>query len=79
MAVGHGDDRVGVLDADTLQHIGMGNSTGRGLDGEPILERLQPNRIQIDEGAVVGLTGESLGPGGADLASTEAEYLPVLR
>ncbi len=73
--VGHRDDQVGILDACTDQHLGMGGMTVNAADIERILQRLEVRRVHFDHGDVVVLAGQAMGNGGSDLAGAEYDNL----
>ena len=70
VAVGNGENQVGVLGAGLLQHVGMRRMPEYGTDVQMILQSSELLGVAIDDGDVVRLAGQDLGDRYAHLART---------
>jgi hypothetical protein len=78
VAVGHGDQHVGVIGPGLAQHGRKRTAALDGADIQPIAEVAQAFAIGVDHGDVVGLAGQMFRQRTADLPRTEDDdFHPV--
>jgi hypothetical protein len=77
VAVGHGDDHVGILGAGADQYVRVRTVADDGANIQTVLQLLQYLRIAIDDRDVVELAGEIVRDRGPDLAGAENDDLHI--
>src|SRR5690554_1478268 len=75
IAVGHGDQHVGILGAGLIQNRRVGCFPFHGPDIKSILQLTQAGAVGIDHGNVIGFIGKMLGQRATNLTGTEDDDL----